>query len=174
MKRLIVMRHATAAGGLTAPSDFDRPLTPEGHREAERVGAWLGERGYVPEFALCSTALRVRETWAAAARGLGVSPPVRWDRALYDADAADLMQEASEIEGNADTVILIAHNPSVTHFGFALASRGDPEGRERLRAGFRPATVAVFQLAGEVFADLPRHGGVLVDFVDARDVGPAR
>ena len=173
MKRLIVMRHATAAG-LGAASDFERPLTAEGQREAERVGAWLGGRGYLPQLALCSTALRVRETWAAAVRGLGVSPRVRWDRAFYDADAGDLMQEASEIEDDADTVILIAHNPSVTHFAFSLASRGDPEGRERLRAGFRPATAAVFELRGEAFADLPEQGGVLVDFIDARDAGRAR
>jgi phosphohistidine phosphatase len=173
MKRLIVMRHATAAG-LTAPSDFERPLTSEGHREAERVGAWLGQRGYLPELALCSTALRVRETWAAASRGLGVSPPVRWDRVFYDADAADLMQEASEVGDDADTVILIAHNPSVTHFAFALASHDDPEGRERLRAGFRPATAAVFELRGEAFSDLPERRATLVDLVDAGDLGPAR
>jgi len=173
MKRLIVMRHATATG-LTGSTDVERPLAPEGHVEAELVGAWLAERKHLPQLALCSTATRVRETWAAVARGLGVSPKVRWDRVLYEADASDLMQQASEIEDEADCVIVIGHNPAVTRFAFDLSSQGDPEGRERLRAGFRPATAAVFELRGERFADLPARGARLVDFVEADSLGPNR
>lgn len=173
MKRLIVMRHATATS-LVGGTDFERALTPEGHLEAERVGAWLAARQHLPRLALCSSATRVRETWAAVARGLGASPEVRWDRVLYEADAEDLMQEASETPDEAECVIVIGHNPSVTRFAFDLSSRCDPEGRERLRAGFRPATVAVFELPGEHFADLPSSGARLVDFVEADSIAGRR
>ena len=169
MKRLILMRHATAEG-LAAGGDFERPLTAGGRLEAERMGVWLRTHGHVPELALCSTALRVRETWAAATRGLEASPPVRWDRALYGAAAADLMQHASEVEAGPECVILVAHNPSISHFAFDLTDRRDPAGRERLRAGFRPATAAVFEIPGEAFADLPESGATLVELVDAQSL----
>lgn len=166
MKRLVAMRHATA-GGLTAASDFERPLTAAGKLEAERVGVWLKEHDCVPQLALCSTALRVEQTWAAVQAGLGESPEVRFDRLLYEADAAALMQHASEVEEGPDCVIVIAHNPSVTHFAFDLTAHGDQAGRERLRAGFRPATAAVFDLRGEAYSELPEKGATLVDFVEA-------
>ena len=167
MKQLIVMRHATAEG-LTASSDFERPLTSEGRLEAERVGQWLKLHAYVPQLALCSTAARVEETWAALTRGLGESPPVRFERAIYEADAAELMQQAGEIEQSPDCVILIGHNPSITHFAFDLTGCVDPEGRERLRGGFRPATAAVFRLRGEACSELEAKGATLLDLVEAR------
>jgi len=169
MKRLVLMRHGTAEGPAAA-GDFERPLTAAGRLEAERVGVWLRVQGYAPQLALCSSALRVRETWAAVARGLEVSPPVRWDRALYAAAASDLMQHASEVEAGPECVILVGHNPSISHLAFDLTARRDPAGRERLRAGFRPATAAVFETRGERFADLPEMGATLVDLVDAQSL----
>jgi phosphohistidine phosphatase len=169
MKHLILMRHATTAPSSPA-GDAERPLTAEGHAEAERVGRWLSDRGHTPDSVLCSTALRVRETWAGVEKGLGMSPPLRFDRALYLATAEDLMLEASELDDGAGTAMLIAHNPAVTHLAFALTERVDAAGRERLRAGFRPATVAVFEVAGDSFAELAQQGARLVDFVSARDI----
>ncbi len=169
MKRLIVMRHATTAP--TAPGgDAERPLTAAGHVEAEQVGGWLAAHGYVPETAVCSTALRVRETWAGIEKGLGVSPPASFDRAIYMATSDDLRLAASEIDGRFDCAMLVGHNPAVSHLAFDLTERSDPEGRERLRAGFRPATVAVFETLDDSFADLSRTGARLVDFVSARDI----
>ena len=78
------------------------------------------------------------------------------------------MQQASEIEPSPDCVILIGHNPSITHFAFDLTGRVDPEGRERLRAGFRPATAAVFRLRGEASSELEAKGATLLDLVEAR------
>ena len=169
MKQLIVMRHATAEG-LLGVSDFERPLTAQGHAEAERVGGWLVDHGWVPDLALCSEALRVRETWAGVVRGLGTAPPSRFDPTMYDASAAELLQIASEVEEGPGCVMLVAHNPSVSHLAFDLTERTDPEGRERLRAGFRPATAAVFELRGERYLDLPQTRARLIDFVEAQSL----
>ncbi len=169
MKRLIVMRHATTAP--TAPGgDIERALTAEGHAEAERIGAWLAEQGHVPDTALCSTARRVRETWAGVEKGLGVSPPARFARVVYAASARELRLEVSELEDRFATAMLVAHNPSVTQLTFDLTERVDAPGRERLRAGFRPATVAVLDVAGDAFADLADRGARLVDFVSAHEL----
>ena len=51
VKHLILMRHAEADWGL---NDFDRPLTKRGHQQAAQAGAWLAERGYIPEQIMAS------------------------------------------------------------------------------------------------------------------------
>jgi len=164
MKRLIVMRHAT-----TEPSspggDAERPLTAAGHAEAARVGRWLVSRGYSPDLALCSTARRVHETWVEVEKAFDSPPTARFDRALYMATAHDLLLEASEVGDDVSAVILVAHNPAVSHLAFELTEHADPDGRERLRRGFRPATTAVFEGVGDAFGDLPEMGARLVDFV---------
>lgn len=167
MKRLIVMRHATTFGS-SPGGDIERALTPEGIEEAARVGRWLSASGHVPDLALCSTARRVRETWAEVARALAAPVPVRFDPALYAASAGELMLEASEVGEAPATVMLVGHNPAVSQLAFDLTRHADPEGRDRLRAGFRPATVAVFEVAA--FAELPAAGARLIEFVAARDL----
>ena len=68
MRRLILMRHAKSSWADPGQRDFDRPLNARGVRSAPLLGAWLRERGHVPDAALVSTARRTRETWA----GLGL------------------------------------------------------------------------------------------------------
>lgn len=169
MKRLIVMRHATTAPA-AAGGDIERPLTAAGHAEAEQIGRWLAGEGYVPDTAVCSTARRVRETWDGVEKGLGVSLPAQFENAMYLATSDDLRLLASEVEDRFACAMLLGHNPAVSHLAFDLTERADPEGRERLRAGFRPATVAVFELEGEAFAAVARGGARLVDLVAARDL----
>jgi phosphohistidine phosphatase len=169
MKRLIVMRHATTVP--SAPGgDAERSLTEAGHAEAERIGRWLAAHGHVPQAAVCSTARRVRETWAGVERGLGATPPADFDESVYLATSDELRQIASELDDGSACAMLVGHNPAVSHLAFELTERHDPAGRERLRAGFRPGTVAVLEVAADSFAALAGSGATLVDYVSARDV----
>jgi phosphohistidine phosphatase len=169
MKRLIVMRHATTEGS-SPGGDVERALTPEGIDEAARVGRWLSASGHVPDLALCSTARRVRETWAEVSRAFSAPVSVRFDPAIYVASAGDLMLEVSEVGEGVDTLMLVGHNPSVSHFALDLVRNADPDGRDRLRTGFRPSTVAVFEVAATAFEALPTAGARLVERVASGDL----
>ena len=79
--QLIIMRHATA--GLGGGRDHERPLTGEGHDEARRVGERLRLIGPIPTQIVSSSARRCRETWAAVSAGLGASPDLEIEDALY-------------------------------------------------------------------------------------------
>jgi phosphohistidine phosphatase len=147
-RRLILMRHATAAGG--TGRDVDRPLTPSGRDEARFVGECLRLEGPIPDRVLCSTALRCRETWRALAAGLEAGAPsaieVAFEAELYNATAAGLLH-AVRCQTDPANVLVLAHNPGISVFALELVRR-DPESAALLRGGFSPATIAVFEVDG--------------------------
>ena len=144
--RLIILRHATAEEGGGVP-DADRRLTQAGIAEAERVGHRLMELGFQPERAICSPAMRCRETWEAVASGLHRVPPVDYEEALYNAPVHRLRQV---IAGAAQVriLLLLAHQPGVGRLAFELGG-GNETQAAILRAGFSPATMAVFEIDGD-------------------------
>ena len=114
------MRHAHASNP-PGVDDFDRPLSDRGRGEANDAGAWLRERGIVPDRIVCSAARRTTETAERVAAAFDPPPPVDPRRDLYNADADAL---TAAVEESADGVtLLIAHNPGVT---LAAAQRGGP------------------------------------------------
>lgn len=63
----VVLRHAKSAWP-TGVADHERPLAPRGRRDAPAAGRALAESDCLPDLALCSTAVRARQTWELAAR----------------------------------------------------------------------------------------------------------
>ena len=110
-RRLLVIRHARAEHG--GATDAERSLTAEGARHAESVGSWLADHDLVPDHALVSSARRAVETWEAIARGgaWDVVPDVA--EALYAAEPESALDLAREAPGEATTLALVGHNPTV-------------------------------------------------------------
>ncbi len=109
MKRLVLMRHAKSEWA-TGVADHDRPLNPRGRRSAAALGHWLRDAGIAPDGALCSTALRTRETLDRL--DLGVS--ARFDPRLYHAEPQAILTCLRAAQG--ETVILLGHNPGIAAF----------------------------------------------------------
>ncbi len=62
VNRVAVLRHAKATHE-PGYSDFNRPLTRRGQRDAAAVGRFLRTQGIVPDIVLCSSSSRTSETW---------------------------------------------------------------------------------------------------------------
>lgn len=145
-RRLILMRHATAATG--GGRDFDRPLTDAGRDEARRVGERLRILAQAPTRVISSSARRCQETWAAVCAGLGPDGPepaaVEQDEALYNASPRELLEAIRDVVDGVDgTLLVVAHNPGISLLALELG-RAEAQDELRLRDGFAPATVAVF------------------------------
>jgi phosphohistidine phosphatase len=139
MRRLILLRHASAAGH--AGSDLQRPLTAKGQAEAAAAGRALAARGLNPDKVLVSPARRTQETWAAMA-DLFPGAEVETAPALYDAPADVLFHAALHEE--ADTVMVVAHNPGLHQLAYNLCTRAArPAPRD-----FPPSSLAVFGFEG--------------------------
>lgn len=164
MKRLILVRHAKSSwkGDL---DDFDRPLNGRGRRDAPRVGAWLRARGYQPDAALVSSAVRARSTFARLYAD-AAPPPARFLDALYHAPAETMLRALRAARG--DVVMLVGHNPGIGAFASELlaAPAEDPDFRR-----YPTAATAVIDCAVADWSDLDRRAGRLVDFVIPKRFG---
>ena len=148
-RRLILMRHATAATG--AGRDIDRPLNRRGLEEAQHVGERLQAAGPLPDRVLASSARRCRETWHAVSSCLAAEQrsgiAVEFEDRLYNASTGTLLEILHD-ETAAEVLLVLAHNPGISRLAFELGG-ANAEDESVLRDGFAPATLAVFEVSGE-------------------------
>jgi len=168
LPRLLLLRHAKAerAGKATA-RDFDRVLSERGERDAEEMGGVIAERGGAVDLVLCSSSARTRQTWEGVRPALKNGAEPRFLRELYDGQAryADILREEG---GNAGTVLVIGHNPSIQDTAVLLAADlASPEGRT-LKAQFPTAALAVLEFDGD-WTDLAPGGARLIAFIRPRE-----
>ncbi|MFI6823065.1 SixA phosphatase family protein [Micromonospora sp. NPDC050187] len=155
---LVLLRHGKAERP-EGTDDRERALTGRGQADAAAAGAWLARHGFRPDVVVCSPARRTRQTWQAAENGMagsgmadgpagnGPTPLVRYESAVYAAEAADLLDLLRAVEPDAGTVLLVAHNPGISLVSIALDRIGAD------REGLRTSGVVVHRVTG-AWADL--------------------
>lgn len=143
----MVLRHAKSAWPDGVP-DHERPLAPRGRRDAPAAGRALADAGCLPDLALCSTAVRARGTWEAAAAEWNSPPPVRFDARLYGADVAGLLEVVHEAPAEVGTLLLVGHNPGLEELVLALAGDGPDDALDAVRLKFPTSAIAVLSWYG--------------------------
>lgn len=146
-RRIVLLRHAKA--DWPDVPDRERPLADRGRLEAPAAGQWLASAGLHPRLALCSPAVRTRETWKLAAHALPQRPKTVYDERLYDATVGDLLAVLNGIDDDVPDVALVGHNPGMHALADALAGESDGDSLARLRRGaFPTGSVAVLEFSG--------------------------
>jgi phosphohistidine phosphatase len=164
--RLIVMRHAKAEP--FAATDHERTLTPRGARDAHDAGVHLREHGFLPDWVLVSSAVRARQTWEAACDGLGVSPEVSFEDAVFIGSAEVVRSCLAAAPTAASTVMFVGHNPAASYLCHELDDgEGDPVAISGLLTGFPPAAVCVLEVAVP-WTDLGAEVGRVLDYYVGR------
>ncbi|MFF2131434.1 SixA phosphatase family protein [Streptomyces olivochromogenes] len=148
LRRLVVLRHAKSAWP-TGVADHERPLAPRGRRDAPAAGRALAESDCLPDLALCSTAVRARQTWELAARQWGTPPPVQFDRRLYGAEVPELLAALHEVPDRIRTLLLIGHNPGLEELVLELAGDSLDEALDDVRTKFPTSATAVLAWHGD-------------------------
>ncbi len=126
MKVLSVVRHAKAERPEGYPSDFARPLTSRGHKDAARLGSLLAELQPPVDCILSSPAARAAQTADRMAAALGFTESVTWENAIYLASADTLLELLRRAPEEAEHIVLIGHNPGLEELAAGLCS-GAPD-----------------------------------------------
>ncbi|MEE2522501.1 histidine phosphatase family protein [Pseudarthrobacter sp. J75] len=168
IRRLILMRHSKAdwPGGV---DDHDRPLEERGHREAPLAGRWLVDHQVVPDFILCSSALRTRQTCTWVCSELGDKAPTpKLESGLYAASALRMLTVINQVPETVTTLMVIAHLPGVQDLAMHLASR-DSDHDAYMDAATKYPTSALSVLETEKpWAELDGQDAVLTRFAVPR------
>jgi phosphohistidine phosphatase len=142
--RLLLIRHAKAAAGANDP---ERPLAERGIRDAEAIGRWLVQAGFLPDHVLVSTARRARQTWERASAALTSSPEPTVEPRIYDNSPQSLLAAIRDVPEEVQTLALVGHNPSIAELADLLDDGDpDPDARHELDAGFKTGGVALFEV----------------------------
>ncbi|WP_221358579.1 SixA phosphatase family protein [Streptomyces beigongshangae] len=167
LRRLAVLRHAKSAWPDGVP-DHRRPLAPRGRRDAPAAGRALAAADCLPDLALCSTAVRARQTWELTAAEWGTPPPVRHDARLYAAEVPELLDVVREVPAEVGTLLLVGHNPGLEELVLALAGDGLGDALEDVRRKFPTSAVAVLAWHGSAWAALGPGAALLTDMIVPR------
>lgn len=151
--------------------DFDRPLNARGRRAAVRMGQFLRDEGLAFDAVLASPAVRVVETIAGVEEGYGRSLGPQYDRRIYMASAASLLEV---VQGAADVahLLLVGHNPGLEDFVLLATDPAADLLRREVEAKYPTAALATLAYEVAHLAQVGEGEGRLVRFVRPRDLDP--
>ncbi|TVQ29081.1 MAG: histidine phosphatase family protein [Wenzhouxiangella sp.] len=170
MKTLYLLRHAKSSWSQPRLADHDRPLAARGLAAAPTIGDYLNSCQPAPQFVLCSTALRTRQTWDLVGRQLDPSPPVTYDRDCYHASADELLGRLRNTAESIDTLLLVGHNPGMADLAECLTGSGSEPDLRRMLVKFPTAALACIRFDTDTWRTVMPGSGVLVSFVRPRDL----
>lgn len=122
-KKILLIRHAKAQPATPYIDDFDRPLHPQGERDAQQLGNLLKKHHLLPDTIIASAALRTQQTATLIAQAVGYAPEhIQLQATIYNSSADVLQHIIRTLPPETNTVYIIAHNPGITHLSNSLSS----------------------------------------------------
>ena len=161
MKTLYILRHAKSSWDNPLLADFERPLNKRGLEAAPFMGEVIYKNRFKPELFLSSPAKRAKQT-AVLVREVGaIEPEIRFDERIYEASPQMLAQIVTELGEEADSVLLVGHNPGLEGLIRYLTGETQP---------MPTAALAVIDLNVETWAETTAESGTLKNLIRPTDV----
>lgn len=172
-KKLTLLRHAKSGWDDPVARDFDRPLNKRGEKAARVIGKWMREEGMDFDHIVASPAVRVIDTLDHVAAIFGKRLEPTWERRVYLASSATLMDVLREIEGDYQSVLMIGHNPGLEDLILDIVpdEKGD-DLRDSVYEKYPTAAVAEMELDIGEWSEIDRRCGKLTRFIRPRDLDP--
>lgn len=173
MKRLTLLRHAKSSWDDPVDRDFDRPLNQKGKRAAAVMGGFIKRNGLTFDQILASPAVRVIETLENVEEASGVAMEPSWDRRIYLASSATLLDVLRGASADADHILMVGHNPGLEDLIFDLVpDDGTSPARGDVETKYPTGALAEMTLAIDRWADIAEKCGTLDRFTRPRDLDP--
>jgi phosphohistidine phosphatase len=116
-RNLIVIRHTKSEWGDFSTPDFDRPIKKDRAVDAKEMASKLKSLELEPDLIICSPAKRTRQTAEYFCEKLKYdAAKIQFDKRIYESSEEDILQVVHEIPEEIKTLVIIGHNPSLTHF----------------------------------------------------------
>lgn len=174
MKKLTIFRHAKSGWDDPVARDFDRPVNQRGILAAQLMGKYAAEQNMHFDHMVSSPAVRCIESLDAFFEGYGATIEPQWDRRVYLASAANLLDVLRETPAPVESLILVGHNPGLEDLILNLVpDNGKNPLRDEVERKFPTASIAVIGFEGDDWAKLAEGKCQLLSFTRPRDLDPA-
>ena len=171
MKTLTLLRHAKSGWDDPVARDFDRALNLRGMKGAKTVGAHMRNLGLVFDAIVSSPAVRCVDTLDGVWEGYGRVLHPHWDRRIYLASGATLLDVVHDQDGACDRVLMCGHNPGLEDLILTLVpDDSDDRLRDEVEDKFPTASLAEMQFDVDRWSDVKANGARLMRFVRPRDL----
>lgn len=129
-KELLIVRHAKSDWDTHELKDFERPLKKRGVVEAQKMGKFLASNHLIPDYILCSTAKRARETAKLLVKAMGINTQdIIYDSDLYLCQPHVMIRFIENIPSLAERAMIVGHNPCLD-FIVPLISKNSAPSRD--------------------------------------------
>jgi phosphohistidine phosphatase len=174
MKSLILLRHGKSGWDSPVARDFDRPINERGEKGSRMMGHHLRGAGWAFDHVVSSPAVRCTETLDALWDGYGRILHPNWDRRIYLASGATLLDVVADLPDTADTALMCGHNPGLEDLILMLVpdSAGDAR-RDAVEEKFPTAAAAELQIDVARWSDVTANTARFVRLVRPRDLDPS-
>ena len=123
-----MLRYAKSSWKDRSLADRDRPLAGRASEPPRPMAGHIDAEGIRPDLVLCSPARRTRETLERVQAAFGDPVEARFEDALYGASEAELLARLWALPPEAQSVMIVGHNPGLEDLALALASVGPTGG----------------------------------------------
>ncbi|MEQ1650047.1 MAG: histidine phosphatase family protein, partial [Hyphomicrobiaceae bacterium] len=145
--------------------DLDRMLTPRGRKSALRMGQYIHAENLIPDYVVCSSATRTRQTHEVLLGTFARPVPVQFEPLIYEAPYERLLAVIQRCPDSAETVLILGHNPGLEDLTDALMMTADPAAEKRFRFKYPTCALSVLAFKTSHWEDLTEHSGHLERFV---------
>jgi phosphohistidine phosphatase len=173
MKTLTLLRHAKSGWDDPVARDFDRPLNLRGRAGALVMGHYLKRERMVFDYVISSPAARCTETLDGLWESYGQTLHPNWDRRIYLASAATLLDVVQDLPESASSVLMCGHNPGMEDLALSLVpDTPDNMLRDILDEKFPTGSIAEIAWPEQRWSAIRSASARLLRFVRPRDLDP--
>lgn len=158
LRTLLLMRHAQAGD---AQTDFERPLTAIGERDARHVARWLLSAYPGIDHIYASSALRAMTTAKILAEELKISSLSKEDN-LYEASVRTMLQLVNSVEDDHQIIVVVGHNPAISYLADYLTTKALP--------GLEAGSVAVIEFEDLSWSEISQSSGIFSTYQSPGDL----
>jgi phosphohistidine phosphatase len=160
------MRHAKSDWDNQGTPDFERPLNKRGVKNAKRIGQWMLDNNRLPQQIYSSQAVRAKQTTQLViGELLEISTEsIHYNKDLYLADVDTLIEFIQLYKTNANSLMLVAHNPGLEQLVHFLSNKP-----EMVFQSMTTANLVIFEFPDSNF-DPEIDKGEIVEFIKPKEL----
>ncbi len=160
MLRLYIMRHAKSSWAIPGARDFDRELNEKGLEDLKKISKHIKKHNISPDLVLCSSATRTRQTLDSVVDAFEKTPEISYTEKLYSSGLSEYIEIINSVN-NANSIMIIGHNPMCGSLATSLPGSGEAEQIEKIAYRYPTAALTTIDFETENWSTITKGNGIL-------------